>query len=192
MALLPACACLRSSEPRLVAILAYAVSHPVSLTPASVARLTAGGSLPTSCAAVSHKTASGGCLSLSSTAPSIGARRAFFLTVVPDAMSDDFPPQEQSKSDEPAPRPAIRTALDCQTCFTRCSTRGGHISHRLSHLRASNAAGERRRGRAAGRPPPGPPSHFDTASSAGVEVGAGGSGDSHAGASTVLEPAAHG
>jgi len=51
-------------------------------------------------------------------------------------------------------RPATRSALDCPTCFTRCATRSGLMWHRLGHLQASNLAGERGRGRAAGRPPP--------------------------------------
>jgi len=78
-----------------------------------------------------------------------------------------LPPDGSHGEDNPL-IPAARSALDCPTCFTRCATRSGLMWHRLGHLQASNRAGERGRGRAAGRPPPlTPAGAYKTATSGG-------------------------
>lgn len=74
----------------------------------------------------------------------------------PRAAMTSLSPGDAPDDDDPL-RPATRSALDCPTCFIRCSTRGGLVLHRMSHLRDSNQAGGRGRGRAAGRPPPATP-----------------------------------
>jgi len=107
-------------------------------------------------------------------------------------------PKDGSANDGQSPLPAIGNALDCPTYFTRCATRGGLFSHRVSHLRASNAAGERGRGRAAGRSPPTRPTNSGEEGAAGSAAAATSSGASSAPAvadartGTPAEPVAHG